>query len=166
MSSAAEFCVFLVGTDVLADQALHRHLRRQYTVHCVGRAAEVESRELSRIHRYLSRELKFDDEVIRHENDSMTRALQEIYQFDKLVFMSTPRPTPYVVRPPRGSRKLRAAVRFLVSDKMAEVCNKLAVHAVKVVGDCVAMQRQDTLLVADSGNNRVLLWPLATDEGR
>ena len=29
--------------------------------------------------------------------------------------MSAPRPTPYVVRPPRGSRKLRAAVRFLVS---------------------------------------------------
>ena len=177
MSSAAEFCVFLVGTDVLADRALHRHLKRQYAVHCVGRAADVEklmlehtpdvlvceqqladargvdllqqmrvqhpntvrvlalksarrdemvraindaavyqvvsppfepeqlalllqraleSRELSRIHRYLSRELKFADAVIRHENDSMTRALQETYQFDKLVF---------------------------VSDKMAEVCN-------------------------------------------
>jgi hypothetical protein len=103
MSSAAEFCVFLVGTDVLANRALHRHLRRQYTVHCVG------------------------------------RALQETYQFDKLVF---------------------------ISDKMAEVCNKLAVHAVKAVGDCVAMQRQDTLLVADSGDNRVRLWPLATDESR
>ena len=177
MSSAAEFCVFLVGTDVLADRALHRHLKRQYAVHCVGRVADVEklmldytpdvlvceqqladargvdllqqmrvqhpntvrvlalksarrdemvraindaavyqvvsppfepeqlalllqraleSRELSRIHRYLSRELKFADAVIRHENDSMTRALQETYQFDKLVF---------------------------VSDKMAEVCN-------------------------------------------
>ena len=56
----------------------------------------LESRELSRIHRYLSRELKFADAVIRHENDSMTRALQETYHFDKLVF---------------------------VSDKMAEVCN-------------------------------------------
>ena len=177
MSSAPEFCVVLVGTDVLADRALHRHLRRQYVVHCVGRAADaeklvlehtpdvlvceqqladargvdllqkmrieqphavrvlalqsarreemvraindaavyqvvsppfepeqlalvlkraLESRELSRIHRYLSRELKFADAVIRHENDSMTRALQETYQFDKLVF---------------------------VSDKMAEVCN-------------------------------------------
>jgi two-component system, NtrC family, response regulator HupR/HoxA len=56
----------------------------------------LESRELSRIHRYLSRELKFADAVIRHENESMTRTLQETYQFDKLVF---------------------------VSDKMAQVCN-------------------------------------------
>ncbi len=177
MSSAPEFRVFLVGTDVLADRALHRHLRRQYSVHSVGSAADVErlmrehtpdvlvceqqlvdargvdllqkmrvehphtvrvlalqsarreemvraindaavyqvvtppfepeqldlllqraleSRELSRIHRYLSRELKFADAVIRNENDSMTRALQETYHFDKLVF---------------------------VSDKMAEVCN-------------------------------------------
>lgn len=56
----------------------------------------LESRELSRIHRYLSRELKFADDVIRHENDNMTRALQETYQFDKMVF---------------------------ISDKMAEVCN-------------------------------------------
>ena len=167
MSSAPEFCVFLVGTDALADRALHRHLRRQYSVHCVGSAKEVEklmidltpdvlvceqqlvdargvdllqkmrvehpntvrvlalqsarrdemvraindaavyqvvtppfepeqmelllqraleSRELSRIHRYLSRELKFADAVIRNENDSMTRALQETYHFDKLVF--------------------------------------------------------------------------------
>jgi two-component system response regulator HupR/HoxA len=177
MSSAPEFHVFLVGNDVLADRALHRHLRRQYSVHCVSRAADVaklmeertpdvlvceqqledgrgvdllqqmrvehpntvrvlalksarrdemvraindaavyqvvtppfepeqlalllqralESRELSRIHRYLSRELKFADAVIRHENENMTRALQQTYHFDKLVF---------------------------VSDKMAEVCN-------------------------------------------
>ena len=177
MSSAPEFCVFLVGTDVLADRALHRHQRRQYAVHCVAKAADVdtlmldhtpdvlvceqqlsdargvdllqkmrvehphavrvlalqsarrdemvraindaavyqvvsppfepeqmalllkralESRELSRIHRYLSRELKFADAVIRKENETMTRALQETYHFDKLVF---------------------------ASDKMAEVCN-------------------------------------------
>jgi two-component system response regulator HupR/HoxA len=56
----------------------------------------LESRELSRIHRYLSRELKFADAVIHQQNDTMTRALQETYQFDKLVF---------------------------VSDQMAEVCN-------------------------------------------
>ena len=30
---------------------------------------------------------------------------------------------------------------------------------------CVAMQGDDTLLVADSGNNRVLLWPLAAASG-
>ena len=177
MSSAPEFCVFLVGAEVLGDRALHRHLRRRYTVHVVARAADLgalilehspdvvvceqqledgrgvdvlqrlrvqspntvrvlalqsarreemvraindaavyqvisppfepeqlslllqralESRELSRIHRHLSRELKFADAVIRHENDTMTRTLQETYEFDKLVF---------------------------VSDKMAEVCN-------------------------------------------
>jgi len=56
----------------------------------------LESRELSRIHRYLSRELKFAADVIREENNHMTRALRETYEFDKLVF---------------------------VSDKMAEVCN-------------------------------------------
>lgn len=147
MSSAPEFRVVLVGTGVLADPALHRHLRRQYSAHCLGSAAEVEklmrqhtpdvlvceqqladgrgvdllqkmrvahphtvrvlnlqnarrdevvraindaavyqvltppfepeqlglvlkraleSRELSRIHRYLSRELKFADTVIRN----------------------------------------------------------------------------------------------------
>lgn len=56
----------------------------------------LESRELARIHRYLSRELKFADAVIRRENDSMTQALQQTYRFDTLVF---------------------------ASDKMAEVCN-------------------------------------------
>jgi two-component system response regulator HupR/HoxA len=177
MSAAQEFTVYLVGGDVLADRALQRHLAKQYAVHSVQRAADVEkqmrgrkpdvvvceqqlvdargvdvlrlmriehphamrvlalqragrdemvkaindaavyqvisppfepeqlalvleraleSRELSRIHRYLSRELKFADAVIRQENDSMTRALQETYHFDKLVF---------------------------ASDKMAEVCN-------------------------------------------
>ena len=34
----------------------------------------LESRELSRIHCYLSRELKFADAVIRRENDQMARA--------------------------------------------------------------------------------------------
>jgi two-component system, NtrC family, response regulator HupR/HoxA len=177
MPPSPEFHVILVGTDSLANRALHRHLRRQYLVHCVGRATDVskltaehapdvvvceqqlgdargvdvlqqmrvqyphavrvlalksarreemvraindaavyqvisppfepeqlalllkralESRELSRIHRYLSRELKFTDAVIHQQNDTMTRALQETYQFDKLVF---------------------------VSDQMAEVCN-------------------------------------------
>lgn len=56
----------------------------------------LESRELSRIHRYLSRELKFADQVIRQENESMSRTLRETYRFDKLVF---------------------------VSEKMADVCN-------------------------------------------
>ena len=56
----------------------------------------LESRELARIHRYLSRELKFADAVIRRENDTMTLALQQTYRFDKLVF---------------------------ASDKMAAVCN-------------------------------------------
>ena len=202
MSSAPEFRVFLVGTDVLADRALHRHLRRQYSVHCVGSAAGVdklmlehtpdvlvceqqledgrgvdllqkmrveyphtvrvlalqsarrdemvraindaavyqvvtppfepeqldlllqralESRELSRIHRYLSRELKFADAVIRSENDSMTRALQQTYHFDKLVY---------------------------ISDKMAEVCSTARKAAATDL---------PVLLVGETGTGKELL---------
>ena len=60
MSAAAEFTVFLVGGDVLADRALQRHLAKQYVVHSAKKAADIdklmlkralESRELSRIHR-------------------------------------------------------------------------------------------------------------------
>ncbi|QAZ39044.1 sigma-54-dependent Fis family transcriptional regulator [Methylibium sp. Pch-M] len=169
MSAGPEFCVFLVGTEVLAERALQRDLARQYVVLHAPRAADVarlmlkrlpdvvvceqqledgrgvdllqqmriehphavrvlalqsarreemakaineaavyqvvttpfepeqlslilaralESRELARIHRYLSRELKFADAVIRRENDHMTLALQQTYRFDKLVFAS------------------------------------------------------------------------------
>ena len=56
----------------------------------------LESRELARRHRYLSRELKFADTVMQRQNDGMTRMLQQSYEFDKLVF---------------------------ASDKMLEVCN-------------------------------------------
>ncbi len=202
MSSAPDYCVYLVGTDVLADPALHRHLSGQYAVHGMARAADVElrmhehppdvvvceqqledlrgvdllqkmrvamphavrvlalqsarreemvraindaavyqvisppfepeqlalmlkraleSRELSRIHRYLSRELKFADAVIRRENDSMTRALQETYQFDKLVF---------------------------ASDKMAEVCNT----ARKAAGTDLPV-----LLIGETGTGKELI---------
>ncbi len=48
----------------------------------------LESRELARIHRYLSRELKFADAVLHRQNESMNRTLQETYEFDKLVFCS------------------------------------------------------------------------------
>ena len=48
----------------------------------------LESRELARRHRYLSRELKFADTVLRRQNDSMARLLQDSYEFDKLVFAS------------------------------------------------------------------------------
>jgi two-component system response regulator HupR/HoxA len=48
----------------------------------------LESRELARIHRYLSRELKFADAVLHRQNESMTIALQQTYEFDKLVFCS------------------------------------------------------------------------------
>ena len=64
MSAAAEFTVFLIGSDVLADRSLHRHLAKQFT-----------------------------DAVIHRENDSMTRALQETYHFDKLL-LAWPSPTP------------------------------------------------------------------------
>ena len=74
MSSAPEFTVFLVGSDVLADRALQRHLSRLYSVRSVQSAAEVA--KLMRSH------------APGRENDSMTRALQETYHFDKLVFAS------------------------------------------------------------------------------
>jgi two-component system response regulator HupR/HoxA len=48
----------------------------------------LESRELARRHRYLSRELKFADEVLHRQNSSMTHLLQQTYEFDKLVFAS------------------------------------------------------------------------------
>ena len=48
----------------------------------------LEGRELARIHRYLSRELKFADAVVHRQNDTMTKVLQETYEFDKLVFCS------------------------------------------------------------------------------
>ena len=48
----------------------------------------LESRELARIHRYLSRELKFADAVLHQQNETMNRTLQETYEFDKLVFCS------------------------------------------------------------------------------
>ena len=48
----------------------------------------LESRELARRHRYLSRELKFADEVLHQQNNSMTNLLQNTYEFDKLVFAS------------------------------------------------------------------------------
>lgn len=48
----------------------------------------LESRELARRHRYLSRELKFADEVLHRQNSSMNTMLQNTYEFDKLVFAS------------------------------------------------------------------------------
>ncbi len=48
----------------------------------------LESRELARRHRYLSRELKFADTVLRRQNDRMTRLLADSYEFDKMVFAS------------------------------------------------------------------------------
>lgn len=48
----------------------------------------LESRELARRHRYLSRELKFADEVLQQQNHRMTNLLSNTYEFDKLVFAS------------------------------------------------------------------------------
>ncbi len=48
----------------------------------------IESRELARRHRYLSRELKFSENVVRRQNEEMAGQLQDTYQFDALVFAS------------------------------------------------------------------------------
>ena len=42
MSAAAEFTVFLIGSDVLADRSLHRHLAKQYAVHSARKAADID----------------------------------------------------------------------------------------------------------------------------
>jgi DNA-binding response OmpR family regulator len=57
------------------------------SLHLLVRRA-LESRELARIHRYLSRELKFADSVVNRQNESMQSALQEVYSFDRMVFVS------------------------------------------------------------------------------
>ncbi len=48
----------------------------------------LESRELARRHRILSRELKFSDNAFRSPKDHMVKLLRESYEFDKLVFAS------------------------------------------------------------------------------
>jgi two-component system response regulator HupR/HoxA len=48
----------------------------------------LESRELARRHRYLSRELKFADTVLHRQNAHMTKLLRDSYEFDKLIFAS------------------------------------------------------------------------------
>ena len=57
----------------------------------------LESRELARRHRLLSRELKFADATLqKHHHEGVTRLLKQSYEFDKMIF---------------------------VSDRMLEVCN-------------------------------------------
>ena len=48
----------------------------------------LESRELARRHRYLGRELKFADTVLRRQNTGMLKYLRASYEFDKLLFTS------------------------------------------------------------------------------
>lgn len=48
----------------------------------------LESRELARRHRYLSRELKFTDHAMQKHPDGMTTLLRQSYEFDKIVFAS------------------------------------------------------------------------------
>ncbi len=57
------------------------------SLHLLVRRA-LESRELARIHRYLSRELKFADSVVTRQNGAMRDMLQEVYAFDRMVFVS------------------------------------------------------------------------------
>jgi len=72
-----EAAVYQVVMTPWQPESLHLLLRRA-----------LESRELARIHRYLSRELKFADSVVTRENETMRTALQEVYSFDRMVFVS------------------------------------------------------------------------------
>ena len=67
-------------------QFLPKPWRPDHLLLTVKRA--LEGRELARRHRVLSRELKFADAVLRRENDSISRLLQDFYEFDQLVFAS------------------------------------------------------------------------------
>ena len=48
----------------------------------------LESRELSRRHRFLSRALKFSDNAFHSPNNQMIKLIRESYEFGKLVFVS------------------------------------------------------------------------------
>ncbi len=48
----------------------------------------LESRELARRHRILSREFKFSDNAFRSPKDQLVKLFRESYEFDKLVFAS------------------------------------------------------------------------------
>jgi len=77
--------------DAINEAAVYQVLTSPWQpeqVHLAVRRA-LESRELARIHRYLSRELKFADTVVHRQNDAMRRTLKEVFSFDKLVFVST-----------------------------------------------------------------------------
>jgi len=67
-------------------QVVSRSAQQEQLPLLVKRA--LESRELARVHRYLSRELKFADAVLRKQNRQMTALLRESYEFDRLVFAS------------------------------------------------------------------------------
>lgn len=72
--------------DAAVFQIVSKPWRREHLPLLIKRA--LESRELARMHRYLSRELKFADAVLRQQNDHMNRLLKESYEFDKLIFAS------------------------------------------------------------------------------
>lgn len=48
----------------------------------------LESRELARRHRYLSRELKFAGNALQKHQEGLTKLLRQSYEFDKMVFVS------------------------------------------------------------------------------
>ena len=48
----------------------------------------LESRELARRHRYLSRELKFTDNALQKHHEGLTKLLRQSYEFDKMIFVS------------------------------------------------------------------------------
>ncbi|WP_049622873.1 sigma-54-dependent transcriptional regulator [Frateuria defendens] len=79
-----------VVRDAINDAAIYQVIMAPWQpeqVHLLVRRA-LEARELSRIHRYLSRQLKFTDRTVQPP-DPVHKAMREIYTFDRLVFAST-----------------------------------------------------------------------------
>src|SRR5690606_33862631 len=73
-----------VVRDAINEAAVYQVAMTPWQPEQVGLMVKraLESRELARIHRYLSRELKFADSVVHRQNETMRNSLKEVYAFD------------------------------------------------------------------------------------
>ncbi|HBP88570.1 MAG TPA: sigma-54 dependent transcriptional regulator [Nitrospirales bacterium] len=77
-------------SDIMKREAVYQVVPKSippwHLLLLVNRA--LESRELSRRHRFLSRELKISDSAFRSPKDGLMKLIRESYEFGKLVFAS------------------------------------------------------------------------------
>lgn len=74
----------------ITEAAVYQVIRKPWhlTAHLLLVKRALESRELARRHRYLSRALKFSDSIWKQEGDLSHPSLQHNQEFDRLVFVS------------------------------------------------------------------------------